>query len=271
MTHRLITELGVDGRSCPPLRMRCTALVALSAAAVALTPASRTRVAPPAPVKPLVASRGRLTKVAFAPLTFKKKPAARPSPLPLPPSQPNYDASYWYHPSIHNWGNIGWRGWFHAVFAPLATYVIDRTSYSDFDGGVGLKYDVRKAILANATFFPRAASTLAFSSSAGVSSPPPKSCTAEMAACDSADGGSGAKGGRRAKPSIKEACVAGRHSIISRTALIPCAWSVMSPTRDRKKRRALKLQRAKLWRCPLMSEGGSGTWVTESKHTESKP
>jgi len=62
------------------------------------------------------------------------------------------DAAYWFHPSIHNWGNIGWRGRFHAFFAPLATYIIDQTSYSGLD--------VRKLLHDNTTFFPQGASVL---------------------------------------------------------------------------------------------------------------
>ena len=54
-------------------------------------------------------------------------------PKTVEPDVENYDATYWYHPSIHNWGNIGWRGRFHATFAPLATWVIDQTSYSGID------------------------------------------------------------------------------------------------------------------------------------------
>ncbi len=50
------------------------------------------------------------------------------------PQQPPEDVPpYWYDPRIHVWGNIGWRGRMHAVLAPLATYVIDQTSYSGID------------------------------------------------------------------------------------------------------------------------------------------
>jgi hypothetical protein len=30
--------------------------------------------------------------------------------------------SYWDDPRIHNFGNVGWRGWLHAAVAPAATH-----------------------------------------------------------------------------------------------------------------------------------------------------
>ena len=68
------------------------------------------------------------------------------------PIDNSYDHVYWYDPRIHNWGHLGLRGWFHATFAPLATYVIDRLSYSGMD--------VRAAVLQNETYFPPGATVL---------------------------------------------------------------------------------------------------------------
>ena len=82
-------------------------------------------------------------------------------PKTVEPDVENYDATYWYHPSIHNWGNIGWRGRFHATFAPLATWVIDQTSYSGID--------VRRAVLSNTTLFPPGASVLDLACGTGFS------------------------------------------------------------------------------------------------------
>ena len=54
---------------------------------------------------------------------------------------------YWYDPRIHNWGNIGAGGRFHATFAPLATAMIDQLSYGGFD----VRKAVKQTLAANAT------------------------------------------------------------------------------------------------------------------------
>lgn len=74
---------------------------------------------------PLQAPGGR-SKEGIGPLTAPRKVAVRSFP-------------YWYDPRIHNWGNIGLKGFCHAALAPLATNIIDRVSY----GGL----DVRKVVL----------------------------------------------------------------------------------------------------------------------------
>merc|ERR1712232_1219148 len=55
--------------------------------------------------------------------------------------------AYWNDPRIHNFGNVGAGGWFHAIFAPIATFVIDQVPYSGFDA--------RKAVLRTIPFSAR--------------------------------------------------------------------------------------------------------------------
>lgn len=47
-----------------------------------------------------------------------------------PPIGP-YDSVYTapYHPSVHNFGNVGFGGWCHAKIAPAFTFAIDSTAY----------------------------------------------------------------------------------------------------------------------------------------------
>lgn len=54
--------------------------------------------------------------------------------------------SYWDDPRIHNFGNVGWRGWLHAAFTPLATHAIDRFAYSNYDVRAGI-HDVANGYL----------------------------------------------------------------------------------------------------------------------------
>jgi hypothetical protein len=80
----------------------------------------------------------------------KKSPAA-PSPdrgvvAPMAP-QRTVGTPYWYDPRIHNWGNIGLGGRLHAFFAPLATAIIDATSY----GGVDVRKKVHEMLPAGQT------------------------------------------------------------------------------------------------------------------------
>ena len=41
----------------------------------------------------------------------------------------DYEDEYWYNPTIHNFGNIGFLGTIHAVLAPVSTKVIDVLAY----------------------------------------------------------------------------------------------------------------------------------------------
>lgn len=78
--------------------------------------------------------------------------ALRPAPpvrFPLTKRQQRvdegFDSEYWFHPRMHNWGNIGFGGMVHALCAPLATAIIDHTSYSGLN--------VRKTVHNNPAFF----------------------------------------------------------------------------------------------------------------------
>ena len=41
----------------------------------------------------------------------------------------DYEDEYWYNPTIHNFGNIGFLGGIHAALAPISTKVIDILAY----------------------------------------------------------------------------------------------------------------------------------------------
>ena len=41
----------------------------------------------------------------------------------------DYENEYWFNPTIHNFGNIGFLGTIHAVLAPVSTKVIDVLAY----------------------------------------------------------------------------------------------------------------------------------------------
>lgn len=41
----------------------------------------------------------------------------------------DYEDEYWFNPTIHNFGNIGFLGTIHAVLAPVSTKVIDILAY----------------------------------------------------------------------------------------------------------------------------------------------
>lgn len=51
--------------------------------------------------------------------------SAPPPPVPPPP--------YWFDTRIHNLGNAGMLGGFHAAIAPFCTYLIDRFAYKGID------------------------------------------------------------------------------------------------------------------------------------------
>lgn len=57
----------------------------------------------------------------------------RVQPKPAPPAEEEEPPPYWYDPRIHVFGNIGIKGRIHALMAPLATAMIDHTSYSGLD------------------------------------------------------------------------------------------------------------------------------------------
>lgn len=42
---------------------------------------------------------------------------------------PDYEEEYWFNPTIHNFGNIGFLGSIHAVLAPVSTKIIDILAY----------------------------------------------------------------------------------------------------------------------------------------------
>ena len=106
-----------------------------------------------------------LAPAYIAPEPTVESPTAPPSEEDITSNNP-YAATYWYDPRIHNWGNIGLRGRFHAFFAPLATAIIDRTSYKLPSGGF---LDVRKKVLAT---IPRDATVLDLACGTGFSTAP---------------------------------------------------------------------------------------------------
>jgi len=115
-----------------------------------LQPPSRNRIAPVA-VKPSIQ-----TSFVGSPRITSRPPKSPPTKLGRGGAQPTvgseYDNRYWYHPQIHNFGNIGPGGAFHAFFAPLATVIIDQTSYSGLN--------VRKMVHSDPKLFPPGASVL---------------------------------------------------------------------------------------------------------------
>jgi len=54
-----------------------------------------------------------------------------PPPHSTPVHHP--DTPYWYHPKIHNLGNIGLGGRLHSLMAPFATFLIDMLAYGGKD------------------------------------------------------------------------------------------------------------------------------------------
>lgn len=56
----------------------------------------------------------------------------RISPPRIAP-EPEHVKEYWYDPRIHNFGNIGLAGRFHALMAPFATALIDHRAYDGVD------------------------------------------------------------------------------------------------------------------------------------------
>jgi hypothetical protein len=45
----------------------------------------------------------------------------------------DYEDQYWYNPTIHSFGNIGFLGAIHAALAPISTKVIDVVAYDGED------------------------------------------------------------------------------------------------------------------------------------------
>ena len=113
------------------------------------------------PVKRIVVvippKEGSTPKAALAPpskVTAKQAAALPDAKL--------YEHEYWFDPRIHNWGNVGWGGLVHAIFAPLATYAIDKLSY----GGVDVRRKVHEMIPADASVLDLCCGT-GFSSARG--------------------------------------------------------------------------------------------------------
>ena len=79
----------------------------------------------------------------------------------LPPNKTPCGNPYWFDERIHNFGNVGLGGRIHALFAPLATRIIDATSY----GGVDVRRMVQAAI-------PRGTSVLDLCCGVGYSTAP---------------------------------------------------------------------------------------------------
>jgi len=45
----------------------------------------------------------------------------------------DYEDEYWYNPTIHTFGNIGFLGGIHAALAPISTKIIDMVAYDGED------------------------------------------------------------------------------------------------------------------------------------------
>lgn len=73
-------------------------------------------------------------------VSFQKPIRVSSSPSTTSPSTPRESSfPYYYDPRIHNFGNIGTIGMFHAEISPMVTRLIDRMAYNG--------EDVRKNIL----------------------------------------------------------------------------------------------------------------------------
>ena len=192
--HRPSKEAPSSSPSTPPATMRAVlalALLAIRSSSSILQPPSRTfrasraaRVSPaaspdilprnlpkrarskwsPTPTRPRADYRLALLTGNARPAVVERRAQLGKRLSPAPPPTANHDATYWYHPNIHNWGNIGPGGWFHAFFAPLATAIIDRTSYSGLN--------VRKLVHDDDRYFPPGASVLDLACGTGFSTAP---------------------------------------------------------------------------------------------------
>lgn len=90
----------------------------------------------------IAASRARVAASPAARATTCEPSVEAPCSLPsievhkkTPHTAPMHhpDTPYWFHPKIHNLGNVGLGGRLHALVAPFATYLIDLLAYEGKD------------------------------------------------------------------------------------------------------------------------------------------
>lgn len=55
----------------------------------------------------------------------------------------DYVDQYWYNPTIHTFGNIGFFGGLHAAMAPLSTKIIDNVAYDGEDVRSTVRYELQ--------------------------------------------------------------------------------------------------------------------------------
>ena len=81
-------------------------------------------IAPPtAPIAPQTTPIAPTAPTNRSPTSYKKWGSTVASP----------EEAYWFDPRIHNFGNTGLSGAFHAAIAPFATKLIDRLAYDSRD------------------------------------------------------------------------------------------------------------------------------------------
>ncbi len=73
--------------------------------------------------RPTASTRAGGAKRPAKLVVANEQPKRSPSPCQIPPGTP-----YWFDPRIHSMGNVGLTGFLHALFAPLATWMIDLLS-----------------------------------------------------------------------------------------------------------------------------------------------
>lgn len=55
-------------------------------------------------------------------------------------------ADYWFDDRIHNFGNTGFTGFFHAMVAPFATKIIDRAAYKGRNVRTEIAAELRRVV-----------------------------------------------------------------------------------------------------------------------------
>lgn len=111
-------------RSTTPAFVALALLGAAGAAVNPLRSAKITRLRPPAARPPPGAATTTRRVPPPAPTALPSEPLAATG-RPAPP--------YWFDPRIHNLGNAGLLGGFHAAIAPLCTFLIDLLAYKGVD------------------------------------------------------------------------------------------------------------------------------------------
>jgi len=92
---------------------------------------SSAKVAPTKDVKNAITTETmeRVTKAATAETHARELTLRKRWELGINNKAADYEEEYWFNPTIHNFGNIGFLGSIHAVLAPVSTKVIDILAY----------------------------------------------------------------------------------------------------------------------------------------------